>query len=368
MQVSYILEWFERIVPASTSWKNDFAGLQVGDARDIVQNVLLTVDVTEEVVQEALRKKANLIIAHHPLLFQPIRSVTHSDRNGRLVQKLIRHKINLLVLHTNLDCSTKGVSFALAHRLGLEHTSILAPLEDSLKKMIVFVPKDHLEPVAQAMHAAGGGAFSKYEQCSFRTDGVGTFKGLDDANPFLGTIGRLESVAETRLEMIVPNWRLDDVQRAMLRVHPYEEVAYDILPISNRNPEFGFGAIGTLPHVMSSTDFLRKIKRQLAIPSLRYAGNMRRSIQKVAVCGGSGGDLLSEAIRHGAEAFVTADIRYHRFQDAEERILLIDAGHFETERVVLEQLQQQTQACIKSSQAKAKAIIAATCTNPVQYY
>ncbi len=358
---------FEQIAPPAIAWKDDNIGLLLGRENDDIQNILIALDLTMDVAEEAIRKKANCIVTHHPFLFHPLKTITPKSRVGKLVLFLIEHKINLYAAHTNLDSVKWGVSFALAKKLGLNDIQILSPIKESLTKVVVFVPNDHLEKVADAMHSAGAGTFSKYDFCSFRTEGIGTFRGMNDANPFLGKVGKLEKTKEVRLEMLSEHWKVGSVISAMMKAHPYEEVAYDIYPLLNRNSEYGLGAIGTLQYKISQEDFLSLVKKKLGSKALRFSGQAR-SIQKVAVCGGSGTELISDAISQHADAMVTADVKYHTFQDGEKNIVLIDAGHYETEQVVLPVLAKKIQNLFAHNNHAGKVFITKHNTNPVYLF
>ena len=358
----------EEWIPPATAWKGDNSGLQVGRTGATISNILLALDATLDVAREAEARKVNLIVTHHPLLFHPLRSLTEKSRPGEIALRLAERKINLYAAHTNLDHVRGGVSFVMASLLGLQRVHTLSPLPATLVKLAVFVPASHLEKVAAAMHEAGGGRFTNYQECSFRTEGIGTFKGMGGANPFTGTKGILERAPEVKLEMLVETWDLSATMAAMFKEHPYEEVAYDIYPLNNESLEFGLGAIGELPKSLPLEKFLARVKKTFGTPVLRYTGKRTNAVQRVAVCGGSGGELLSQAIGQHADAFITADIKYHGFQDAERDILLIDAGHFETEHHILPALALRVKEIVKSEKASSKVFITRKNTNPVSYY
>ena len=343
-------EWF----PAGTAWKGDNIGLQIGRPETTVRNILVALEVTMDVVEEAKQKNANLIVTHHPLLFQPLRSITPQTSVGTIALALAESGIALYAAHTNLDSARGGVNDVLGAALGLQNTRVLSPIEGRSKKIAVFVPRTHVEQVADAMYAAGGGGFTKYQECSFRSDGIGTFRGMDDARPFLGSVGVLERAEETKLEMLVPAWQASSVVRAMLAVHPYEEVAYDVYPIENANPEFGLGVIGTLPKPISVKKFLLQVKKILGTPMLRTAGRTDGMISTVAACGGSGAEFIEPAARQHADAYVTSDLKYHTMQEAPHGLLLIDAGHYETERPVLPVLTARLQKFVQQQKARTK--------------
>lgn len=335
MKLTDLVRFFESWAPHWTAWERDNVGIQVGRRSHRIRRVLVTLDVTPAVVAEAIRKKADTIVSHHPLLFRPPKAFTDTDEVGRLALTLAEKRIALYSSHTNLDVAPDGVSFALARALGVTKPVFLSPLKGSLLKIAVFVPESHLEQVAGAMAEAGAGVIGQYTSCSFRLNGKGTFKGSASTNPFVGTATQLETVEETRLEMLVPRASVNSVVRAMRSTHPYEEVAYDLYTLENSDPNYGMGAIGELSKKVSLSSFLRMLKKSLRAESVRYTGSLRQSVRTVAVCGGSGSQLLDAAVSAGADVLVTADVRYHTFQSAAGRIALVDAGHWETEHVIL---------------------------------
>jgi dinuclear metal center YbgI/SA1388 family protein len=366
LSVAHIIEFMEEWAPKWTAWDKDNVGLQVGDAQSSVKKILVTLDVTRNVVQEAITQKAELIISHHPLLFRPLSAVRTGDPIGELVLQLAEHKIALYSAHTNLDHARGGVSFALAEVLGLQEVRFLSPLQNSLAKIIVFVPEGHEERVMTALSDAGAGVIGNYSSCSFGTKGMGSFRGSAESNPFLGTREKLEIVEETRLEMLVPRSIVSSVVSALRRVHPYEEPAYDIYFTGNPNLNFGMGALGRLPKPQKLGFFLNTIKKTLGTKALRFSGSITRSIQTVAVCGGAGSDLLPEAVAAQADAFLTADVKYHAFQKAQDTIALIDAGHWETERVILKPIAARLKSAARAAHEPVKVIISKHATNPMK--
>ncbi len=364
MQIHEFQKEFEAIAPPSIAWKGDNIGLLIGRPESRITNILVALDLTMDVAIEAKRKNVNCIVTHHPLLFHPLKNITPASRTGELVLYLTEQKMNVYAAHTNLDSVQWGVNFVLAKKLGLKDVRVLAPLKESLVSIVVFVPADHAEAVAKAMHDAGAGTFTKYDQCSFRSEGTGTFRGKEGSKPFLGTPGRVEYVNEVRLETIAEQWNTGKIVSAMLKAHPYEEVAYDLIPLLNRNSEYGLGAVGTLAKKMSQTEFLRMTKKVLGLKGLKFSGK-RSSISRVAVCGGSGSEFIGEAVAQGADAMVTADLKYHTFQEFEDKLLLIDAGHYETEQIVLPALAKKIQSIAKRNGHSGKVFITQQSTNPV---
>jgi dinuclear metal center YbgI/SA1388 family protein len=368
MQCKEIIKFIEGWAPKGIAWEKDNVGLQIGDPDSKIQNIMLSLDLTDKVIEQATRKKCNLIITHHPLFFQPLRSLDFSTGdNSRQIEKLVKNNINLYSAHTNLDFSKDGVSFQLAKTIQLRDIKFLKHLSQNQVKLIVFVPESHLDKVATAIHDKGAGIIGEYSDCSFRSEGVGTFKGSGLTIPFLGNKGNLESVKEIKLEVLVEEWRLNTVINAMKIAHPYEEVAYDILLLKNDNVNYGIGAWGRLEKSLTLPEFLALVSEKLKSDILRYVPGTKRKIKTAAVCGGSCVDLLENAVRRGIDAFITADLKYHNFQDAEGKILLIDAGHYETEAPVLNEIQRRLKRFLQKNDRNKVFKFSGT-TNPVVFY
>ena len=367
MNVRDIQGLIESWAPGEIAWERDNVGLQCGDPQAEVQRILVALDVTEDVVAEAHRRKADVLITHHPLLFRPVKSIHPGTPTGRCLRALIAGKISLLSAHTNLDFTRGGTSFALAEALGLERVEFLHRPYRTQKKIVTFVPASHVDAVATAMAEAGAGVIGNYERCSFRTSGTGTFQGNASSDPAVGRRGVLEEVPEVRLEMVVQQWDVDRVARALIGAHPYEEPAYDVLSSEAPITSFGMGVIGTLPRAMDPAAFLRTMKKVLGVASVRSTPFHTDKVRRVAACGGSGADLLGEAVRQGADLFVTADVKYHAFHDALGEIILVDAGHWETEFPVIRVLAARLDKEIRRRTRRIPVIVATTPTNPVRY-
>lgn len=368
MKCNEIIKYLEEWAPKGIAWDRDNVGVQVGNPESEVKNIMLSLDLSGKVATEAIRKKCNLIITHHPVLFRPIKRIdTDSDPTSKLLETLIKNNITLYSAHTNLDFTKDGVSFQLAKKLKINNIRFLKNLSGNQVKLAVFVPGSHVGLVADAIHNAGGGIIGEYSNCSFRTSGTGTFKGSESSSPSIGKKGKTERVEEMKLEVLVDEWRLPQVISAMKKAHPYEEVAYDLFVLKNENVNYGMGAIGELVKPVSKDDFLKHISRSLKVTTLRHSKISKNKIKKVAVCGGSGSELLDEAIRKNADAFVTADVKYHTFQDAEEQILLVDAGHNETELPVLDEVQKRLKKLLKRKR-NVQILKFKGSTNPVVFY
>lgn len=368
MIVRDIQRIIEAWAPKELAWERDNVGLQVGSPTKRVGRILVTLDVTDRVVLEARRMNADLIVSHHPLLFRPLAAIDTDERIGRLVAMLTRHNIALYSAHTNLDFASGGVSFSLAARLGLRSVEVLGRDQFVEKKIVVFVPPSHLDRVRSAMAAAGAGSIGHYDLCSFGAPGTGTFRPLKSARPYVGTRGTFERIEEIRLEMRAPAWKVAAVVAAMRSAHPYEEVAYDVYALADASPQHGAGAIGDLRPAMASGSFLAHVSRRLRIPVLRHRNGPRRRISRVAVCGGSGSDLMGVALRRGADAFITADISYHRFEATDGKMLLVDAGHYESELPVVKTMASTLATEIGRLGRKVRVVESSITTNPVDYY
>ncbi len=331
--IATILNKLDTIAPPHLALENDPVGLLVGDPAAPVAQVVVALDATRAVAEGAAARGASLVIAHHPLIYHPLKSVREDDPIGAVVLACARAQIAVAAAHTNWDVAQGGINDVLASLLGLIETRVLRVTHrEPLMKVAVFVPPDHRERVLEAMAAEGAGAVGQYDRCAFTTPGMGTFRPLPGAQPYVGTIGQPEAVNEERLEMIVPEpkWRV--VVAAMKQAHPYEEVAYDVYPLVNTAKEEGIGRIGSLPHALSAEAFHQQVKETLGFPEVRMIGPRNRDVRTVAVCGGAGAFLMTDALAAGADAFVTADVRHHEFVEAEARgLLLLDAGHAATE-------------------------------------
>lgn len=368
MKCKQISNFIEKWAPLGAAWQKDNVGLQVGNLDREVTNILLTLDVTSEVISEAQSKSCNLIISHHPLLFYPIKKIDISScKLSLIIEQLIKNDITLISYHTNLDFTRDGVSFQLAKKIGLEKIEFLAPSNETRKKVIVYVPKNDLDKVASALFEAGGGIIGEYTNCSNQINITGTFLGTENSNPVIGEKGKFEKVDEVRLEVIFDDWNIGKAIRAIKENHPYEEPAFEVFDIVNPHFQYGAGAIGELPAALDENEFVEKIVNDLQLQNLRRTNGKRNKIKKVAVCGGSGSDLLKDAVNAGADAFVTADLKYHTFQEADGNICLIDAGHFETELPVLAEVENRLNQFLQSNNSITNVYVSEEKTNPVKF-
>lgn len=368
MTCNEIFKYLESWAPAEIAWQKDNVGLQVGSGNRKLKNIILCLEVDMKVIEQAIKKKCNLIISHHPLLFHPLKKIdVGQDKNSILIEKLIKNNITLFSSHTNLDFTKNGVSFELAKTLKLQNIKFLNNLPSNQFKLSVFVPEKSLQAVSEAIFNTGGGSIGEYSCCSFRTKGEGTFMGSEKSNPAAGEKGKNEKVEEIKLEILVDHWNLKNVIPAMLKAHPYEEPAYDIYPLSNYSTNAGAGAIGELKNSMEKEKFLNHVSSLLKARYLRFTEGRKDKIKKVAVCGGSGSDLLHAAIKEKADAFITADIKYHTFHEAAGEILLIDAGHYQTEIHSLNEVERKLKYFI-GKKTDTKVFKYTGSTNPISFY
>ena len=334
--LSSIIGIMEQLAPPHMALEGDNIGLQTPCASH-VDKILFSVDVDVRVVSEAKRRGAGLIIAHHPVIYRKLARITGGDLSERVIIEAIRNQIGIYIAHTNLDCAPGGVNDVLAQRLELGKVRTLQPsCEEAYHKVVVFVPEDHADKVRAAMCEAGAGRIGEYSYCSFQASGTGTFLPSQGATPFSGTVGELNREAELRLEVLVPERSLGDILAAMKMAHPYEEVAYDVYRLANEGRRFGLGRIGELPDAVPFKDYVELVKRRLGIKRARVVGRMRARIKHVAVCGGTGGDLITSALTERADAFVTGEVGYHQMLSADAfGLCVVEAGHGATERIVL---------------------------------
>ncbi|PLX46552.1 MAG: Nif3-like dinuclear metal center hexameric protein, partial [Deltaproteobacteria bacterium] len=333
-----ILDLVERLAPPSLAEEWDRCGLQIGERRSPVSKLLIALSPTLRAAEEAVKRKADLLLTHHPLLLAPIQALDFSKTTAKIIGTLVRGGVGHICAHTNLDKADGGVNDCLAAQLGLVDVEPLGPGEP-LKKIVVTIPSDHFEVVRVALKEAGAGSIGPYKGCSFAVFGDGYFTPLEGSDAFIGEVGREASVKEVRLEAVVTLSRLDGAMRALISAHPYERPAVDVYELLNRDERGAMGRVGSLKEAASLASLAADVKRRIKAPGVRYVGDGAKTIKRVAVCGGSGGDLWREALRSGADALVTGDLKYHTALDAvEEGFALIDAGHHSTEASVLEPL------------------------------
>ncbi|NQW42030.1 MAG: Nif3-like dinuclear metal center hexameric protein [Bacteroidetes bacterium] len=364
LTVNNILETIEAVAPLVYQEDYDNAGLITGNREQLVTGVMLSLDTTEEVVEEAIANNCNLIIAHHPIVFKGLKKINGSNYVEKTIIKAIKNDIAIYAAHTNLDnVLQNGVNQKLAEVIGLHNISILAPKSELLQKLSIFIPHENLEQLKNALFEIGAGNIANYSECSFSTQGIGTFKPTLNAQPIKGTQGISESVNEVKLEVILPGYLSQKAIQVAKKIHPYEEMAYDLVPLANANQAIGAGAIGELEHEMESQDFLKLLKEKLNLSVVKHT-EFNNRIKKVAVCGGVGSFLIHKAKDAKADAYVTSDLKYHEYFDAENHILLCDVGHYESEIYTLDIFYE----LIKEKFPTFAVVFCKKKTNPIQYF
>jgi len=364
MKLKDLCSYLDSAVPLSFQEDYDNSGLQIGSPEREISSVMITLDVTEEVIHEAISEKCDVLVSHHPLIFKPLKKITGKSFTERILYDAVKNDIAVYSAHTNLDAFNNGVSRKMAEKIGLEEITVLSPSANKLVKLVTYIPESHLEIVRNALFDAGAGVIGNYDKCGFASSGTGSFRANEMAKPFRGEKGKIHFEKEIRFETILFSHNKDKVIKALLSAHPYEEVAFDIYSLENNNIETGLGCVGKLHNPVSENDFLKLVSSVFNAKGIRYSKKTGKLIGKVALCGGSGASLLNLAIGSGAEAFLTADIKYHDFFYTENKILLVDAGHFETEKFSVEILKD----LIIKKFPKFAVRFSETNTNPINYF
>lgn len=332
MKVFEIIQELEKLAPLSYAEGFDNVGLLVGDEQTKVSKVLVTLDTLESVVDEAIEKEANLIVSFHPIIFSGLKKITGKTYVERVVLKAIRHNIAIYAIHTALDNSNLGVNHQICQQLNLKNTEILLPQKETLFQLVTYVPADKAEELRLALFKTGAGGIGNYDSCSFNSDGIGTFRANENARPYIGKIGEIHLENEVRISLIFTKHLKGSVLKALKENHPYEEVAYEIFRLENENQTIGMGMLGELDTKMEEEEFLAYLKEKMNVNVIRHSKLLNKDIQKVAVLGGSGSFAISAAKQKGADVFISSDLKYHDFFQAENRILLADIGHYESEQ------------------------------------
>ncbi len=364
MKIKELCNYLEEWAPSAYQESYDNSGLLVGGQNREITGVLVSLDCTEAIVEEAIAKGCNLIVSHHPIVFSGLKRLTGKNYVERTVIKAIENKIALFAIHTNLDNVPTGVNKKIADKLGLKDATILAPKSGNLTQLVTYVPEKNAEELRKALAEAGAGKLGNYSDCGFLSKGEGTFKALEGANPFVGEVNKLQREQEIRLEMVFPTYLTSKIEVILKQAHPYEEVAYSLIALENKNVYLGSGMVGSLETPMTLEDFLPFLKEEMEVGCVRYTKDTGKMIKKVALCGGSGSFLLKNAIGAEADIFITGDFKYHEFFDAENQIIIADIGHFESEHFTIELIVERIQekfrnfALCKSTQN----------TNPINYF
>ena len=364
MKIKDILPAIEVFAAPELQEEWDNSGLLTGNKEWACTGVMCCLDVTMAVLQEAAEKGCNLVIAHHPPIFTGLKKLNGSNDTERIIIEAIKNDIAIYAAHTNLDNVLLGVSGTMAEKLGLKNIKVLAPKPGMLRRLITFAPLDKAEAVRRAIFDGGAGHIGNYSECSFNSEGIGTFKAEEGANPYVGEIGRQHREKETKIEIVFPAYLEHQVVAALVAAHPYEEVAYDIFAMENRHLGMGAGVMGILEHPCEEREFLTQIKNAFGTEVIKHTALRGKKVQKVAVCGGSGASFIRQAAAQGAHFYITADVKYHQFFDASKQMVIADIGHYESEQCSIELMHRlivekfPTFAVLKTS----------VNTNPVQYF
>jgi dinuclear metal center YbgI/SA1388 family protein len=364
MKIAEIVKHLETIAPPYLQESYDNAGLLTGNMSWECTGALISLDVTEDIVKEAIDRNCNLIVAHHPIIFGGLKKITGRNYVEKTVIMAIKNDIAIYAIHTNLDNVLKGVSGKMADMLGLTDQKILQPKTGILKKLVTFVPIKDAEKVRAAIFAAGGGHLGNYEEASFGVQGTGTFKAGEGTNPHVGKIGVRHEEAELKLEIIFPAWIEGALIAAMIDAHPYEEVAYDIISLDNAHGQIGSGIIGKLKEPMAETAFFSLVKQVFGLSVIRHTPFTGKMVKKLALCGGAGSFLINTAAASGADVYLTGDIKYHEFFEANGRLVVADIGHYESEQYTIDLLFD-----VLSEKFSNFAVLkTGVKTNPVHYF
>ncbi len=364
MKIKDIIAAIEIFAAPELQEEYDNAGLITGDKASDCTGVLCALDATLEIVTEAIERKCNLIVVHHPIIFKGLKKINGNTYVERLLIEAIKKDIAIYAAHTNLDNVVLGVNGKIAEKLGLQNVKILAPKQKILRRLITYAPNEKAEDVRKALFNAGAGHIGKYAECSFNSKGTGTFKAQKGADPFIGEIGKQHQEQETKIEIVYPFYLETQVMNALIDNHPYEEVAYDIFTIENAHNGIGAGIIGDLNEEADENAFLKSLKQLFNTAVVRHTALLNKRVKKVAVCGGAGAFLISSALQQGAHFYITADIKYHEFFDAEGKMVIADVGHYESEQFTVDLL---VEILLKKFPTFAVLKTGLT-TNPVRYF
>ncbi|MGD9676833.1 MAG: Nif3-like dinuclear metal center hexameric protein [Vulcanibacillus sp.] len=364
----FIIQIFEQLAPKYFALADDKIGLQIGTLYKDIKKIMLTLDILENVVDDAIEKKVDLIISHHPLIYKPLKNIRTDLPQGRVFEKLIKNNISVYVAHTNLDVAVGGVNDVLAKKIGLlDIENLETNYIQKYLKLVVYVPKNYQQKVFEAISNNGAGWIGNYSHCTFNINGTGTFKPLDNSTPFIGKQGKLENVDEVRIETIIPENKQAQIIKAMIKAHPYEEVAYDLYQLENIGNKFGIGRKGVIPRTLSLKDFALLIKEQLNVEGVKVVGNLNKLINKVAIVGGDGDSYVNKAAFVGVDVLITGDIYYHTAHEAMANDLaLIDVGHH-TEKLVFESVKNYLETEINKNNLDVEVLISEVNTNPFKF-
>jgi dinuclear metal center YbgI/SA1388 family protein len=364
MRIKDVTTALEAWAPRSLQEDYDNSGLQVGDPQTQLTSALVCLDCTEAVVEEAAAYGCNLIITHHPVIFKGLKSLVASGYVERTVLAALRHNVAIYAIHTNLDNVLDGVNSEIAAALGLKPLQVLDPKPGQLRKLVVFVPLAHAEVLRQALFGAGAGHVGAYDECSFNVAGTGTFRAGEGTDPHVGERGVQHHEPEVRVEVIYSLARERSVLAAMRSVHPYEEIAYDLIPLANTHQGIGSGLVGEWAEALDEEAFLARLKAVFGLKAIRHTKLLGRPIRRVALCGGSGAFLLGKAVASGADAYITGDVKYHEFFDVDGRLLLADIGHYGSEQFTMRLIQRRLGELFPTFAVRLTEIV----TDPIYHF
>ncbi|MEW7280098.1 Nif3-like dinuclear metal center hexameric protein [Aquimarina sp. 2201CG1-2-11] len=363
MQIKEVINYLEEMAPKAYAEDFDNVGLLVGNTETTVTGVLVTLDTLENIVEEAIENNCNLIVSFHPIIFKGIKKFNGSTYVERVIMKAIKNDIAIFAIHTALDNAYNGVNDMICEQLALKNRKILIPQKGTIKKLETFAPTNTANQVLNALFEAGAGTIGNYSNCSFSSDGTGTFKASEDADPVIGNIGEIHQEKETQLQVTFPKHLEKNILDALLKQHPYEEVAYEITTLENKNQHIGMGMIGELETPMNELDFLKHLKKVFNVGCIRHSALLEKPIKKVAVLGGSGSFAIKNAIQAKADIFITADLKYHQFFEAEKKLILADIGHYESEQYTKNLIVRY----LRKKISNFAIILSDKTTNPIQY-
>lgn len=363
MTVHAITQLLEELAPLALAEDFDNVGLLVGNPTMNVTGILVTLDTLEHVVEEALEKKCNMIVSFHPIIFKGLTKLTGSTYVERVVIKAITHNIAIYSMHTALDNSNLGVNAKICEVLGIANPKILIPKARALKKLTTYTPLAHAETVKAALFKAGAGAIGHYSHCSFSVEGIGSFKSGEEAQPSVGKVGEVRQEKEVQITLIYPFEKERDVLQTLFKAHPHEAVTYEVVTLDNLRHTVGMGMIGALDTAMEEKAFLKRVKKRMHAAVIRHSQLLGKKVKRVAVLGGSGAFAINAAKRANADVFITADLKYHQFFEAEKQLILADVGHFETEQFTKALLVDYLMKKIPNFAVSLSGSI----TNPIKY-
>ncbi|HSI69129.1 MAG TPA: Nif3-like dinuclear metal center hexameric protein [Gillisia sp.] len=364
MFIAEVIKELENFAPLSTAEDFDNVGLLVGDPSEKLTGILITLDTLEEVVDEAIEEDCNLIISFHPIIFSGLKKITGQSYVERAVIKAIKNNISIYAIHTALDNHKLGVNKMICEKLGLQNTQILIPQKNAIKKLTTYAPLKDADAVRESLFAAGAGGIGNYDNCSFNLEGRGSFKPNEESNPTIGKKGEVHFEEETQINVVFPVYNEKTILKALFAAHPYEEVAYEVITLDNEFQDKGMGMIGELPVETTEKEFLSTLKNTFNAGCIKHSELLEKKVKKVAVLGGSGSFAIPNAIRAGADFFVTADLKYHDFYKAEQKLVLADVGHYESEQFTKELIH----SFLSKKISNFALILANTKTNPIKYY